>query len=263
MPSEINKFSQAISKKLGYYVYIYTDPRDGKVFYVGKGKGNRAFAHLEEDSEHDKVKIIREIREAGLEPQIEILVHGLEDEASLRVEAAVIDLLGKDNLTNKASGYRSSTHGRMTVNQLRGTYEAEEVEVTDPSILIKISQLFRHNMTEMELYDATRHAWSVGEKANQIKYALAVYDGIVREVYEISTWLPAGSTFMSDGPSGGKGASTRKEFVGKVAPEEIRDKYLYKAVNTYFKKGQQNPITYAGLSPSKVSSIKPMEHSRS
>ncbi|MFC4994239.1 LEM-3-like GIY-YIG domain-containing protein [Rubritalea tangerina] len=241
------KFSPSITKELGYYVYLYTDPRDGQTFYVGKGKGNRAFAHLDEDSEHEKVKIIHEIREAGLEPQIEVLVHGLEEEASLRVEAAVIDLLGKDKLTNKVGGYRSSSHGRMTLEQLRAIYEKEEVTVTDPAILIRISKLFRHNMSPAELYDATRHAWPVGDRANQIKYALAVYDGIVREVYEVSTWLEAGSTFLNKKPSGGRGVEKRKEFVGRVAAEEIRKKYLYKSVSNYFKKGQQFPFTYVGL----------------
>jgi len=34
----------AVARKLGHYVYVYTDPRDGRVFYVGKGKGQRALA---------------------------------------------------------------------------------------------------------------------------------------------------------------------------------------------------------------------------
>jgi hypothetical protein len=28
-----------------FYVYELIDPRDGKVFYVGKGKGERAWQH--------------------------------------------------------------------------------------------------------------------------------------------------------------------------------------------------------------------------
>ena len=29
-----------MAEKLGYYVYLYVDPRDGKVFYIGKGWPN-------------------------------------------------------------------------------------------------------------------------------------------------------------------------------------------------------------------------------
>ena len=40
-------FSPEISEKLKFYVYHLIDPRNGETFYVGKGKGNRVFAHSE------------------------------------------------------------------------------------------------------------------------------------------------------------------------------------------------------------------------
>ena len=45
MIRESNQFSDEVSKKLGYYVYRLIDPRNGDTFYVGKGIGNRIFAH--------------------------------------------------------------------------------------------------------------------------------------------------------------------------------------------------------------------------
>lgn len=35
-----------VAHRLGYYVYLYIDPRDGQPFYVGKGQGERALSHL-------------------------------------------------------------------------------------------------------------------------------------------------------------------------------------------------------------------------
>src|SRR5713226_3424238 len=45
------EFSPKFIEKLGYYVYLYIDPRDSTIFYVGKGQGNRAFSHLSDASE--------------------------------------------------------------------------------------------------------------------------------------------------------------------------------------------------------------------
>lgn len=36
-------FSQKTQEELKSYVYILIDPRDNKIFYVGKGYGNRVF----------------------------------------------------------------------------------------------------------------------------------------------------------------------------------------------------------------------------
>ena len=43
---EITKFSDETAERLGYYVYRLIDPRNGRTFYVGKGKGNRVFEHI-------------------------------------------------------------------------------------------------------------------------------------------------------------------------------------------------------------------------
>jgi hypothetical protein len=40
-------FSETVCNSLGNYVYRLIDPRNGETFYVGKGKGNRVFAHIQ------------------------------------------------------------------------------------------------------------------------------------------------------------------------------------------------------------------------
>ena len=47
-PSEIEFFPPEIARRLKTYVYRLIDPRNGETFYVGKGRGDRVFAHIRE-----------------------------------------------------------------------------------------------------------------------------------------------------------------------------------------------------------------------
>lgn len=85
---------------------------------------------------------------------------------------------------------------------------------------------------------------------------MAIYRGIVREVYEIAAWLPAGSTMTGLGTVHNKveielpptpTSSNRFEFVGRIAEDSLRKCYLGKSVRNYFPASSQNPIRYASL----------------
>ena len=87
----IPRITPAVARKLGHYVYLYVNPIDESIFYVGKGKGGRALAHLRADERQEVTKTIREIQAGGQERRIEILADGLRTEdAALRVESATI-----------------------------------------------------------------------------------------------------------------------------------------------------------------------------
>ncbi len=112
------RLSSKVTGKLKHYVYLYVDPRDESVFYVGKGIGERCLAHLKEGGESEKAKRIAAIHDSNLKPHIDILVHGLAtSEVALQVEAAVIDLLGREKLTNQVRGWNSELFGRMELEQ--------------------------------------------------------------------------------------------------------------------------------------------------
>lgn len=90
-----------------YYVYHLIDPRDGKVFYVGKGKGNRAYQHQKEVSRNpskyaktEKGCLIKEILDSGNDVKIEFVETNLEEIEALILEANEIQSIGIENLKN-------------------------------------------------------------------------------------------------------------------------------------------------------------------
>jgi hypothetical protein len=237
----MNDFPPSVRRKLRYYVYVYVDPRSDEVFYVGKGTGNRAFAHLLEGAGSAKSKRIRAIRRGGQEPGIEVLAHGLDEVTAFKLEAAAIDLLGRRRLTNLVRGLGSRVGGRMTVQQLNALYAPKPAVFQHPAILIRINQLFRYGMTEIELYDATRGVWRLNPESAAGRLAMPVFDRVIQEVYEVEQWLPAGSTFSTRGRLRTRG---RFEFVGRIADSRIRDLYRYKSLDSRLTPGSQNPIRY-------------------
>lgn len=234
-----------IAEHLGFYVYLYIDPRTERVFYVGKGQGTRMLDHLSDADESRKTQLINELRQEGLEPRIDVLAHRLpNEETAFRLEAAVIDLLGLSELTNQARGWRSVQTGRMSLAELVTYYAAQPVEIKDAVLLIRVNRLYRHGMSETELYEATRGVWKVGERRNGVQYAFSIFEGIVREVYVIETWHSAGTTPYQTRSVDELRLPGRWEFTGYRAPEDIRGRYHGRSVVSYLKPGSQNPIAY-------------------
>ena len=239
------QFTDEVADTLKSYVYVYVDPRNGEPFYIGKGRRDRLFSHLNDQSETQKVARIAEIRNNGKEPQIDILRYGLSDSEAALAEAAAIDLVGKANLTNRVAGHHEHSFGRITSQDLITMLTATPVVVHHKAILITINKLYRSNMTPQELYEATRGIWVIGPRRDRAEYAMAVYQGIVREVYRINKWYPAGTLeyqTRDDVSNRMDIVPERWEFSGDIA-HEIRDEYVRRSVG----KSGQNPIRYVNV----------------
>ena len=157
---------------------------------------SRTFASIQQPDdppEGEKVRRIAELRAAGFEPRIDLLCYGLSDVEASLVEAVAIDLIGRPPLTNIMAGNHGHGFGRMTSHEVITMLTAKPVAVREPALLITINQLYRSGMSPLELYEATRGFWVIGPRREKVELALAVYQGVVREVYRIKAWHPAGT----------------------------------------------------------------------
>jgi len=217
------KFSRRTQEELGYYVYGLVDPRDNKVFYVGKASGNnRAFDHLKAlKNESEKSQKIAEIRADDFEPRVDILRYGLSsEEIAFEVEAAIIDSIGIENLTNAVRGH-GIERGRITAEKVDKLYSSDPISVSDIEencIAFFIHKTYSPTASEQEIYDCTRQFWEgIAAKKRQDlthRVALSIVDSIVIKVYSIEGWYPAGATFSSRKREGQP--NNRWEFVGQL-----------------------------------------------
>ena len=110
-------------------------------------------------------------------------------------------------------------------------------------ILFNISATYNDGMTDEALYEATRGTWKMGERRNEAKYAIAVANGIIREVYRIGRWHIGGTTVYNTRPQLNTIDNSRWEFTGTVAGDEIRKTLINRPVDGW----GQNPIHYKRL----------------
>jgi uncharacterized protein len=123
----------------------------------------------------------------------------------------------------------------------------KEVKIDDCEkvLLIRINKRYHKNISKEELYEATRGIWRINQqRASNVEYAFALFEGIIKEVYKINQWYKAGTLKYSFTDTFSFADSRRWEFEGEVADNNLRSKYIDKSVREYFKPGNQNPIKY-------------------
>ena len=239
--------SPYVQERLGYNVYLLSDPRDGRIFYVGKGKGNRVFAHahdaLGEELASDKLDGIRAIRASGHDVGHRLLRFGMTEKAAFDVEAAAIQLLGLDGLTNAVAGHQIAMRGRMSVEVAASLFDATPAPpITEPTMLIKIPRLWNPSISLADLYEATAGWWAIRNvtRRNNVRYAFCVVKNVIREVYRIEGWRQRheGDRDWEDDI----GKEPRWGFTGVVADDMAR--FRNTSVASLYKKGDANEIRW-------------------
>lgn len=242
---------ESICKRDNWYVYAYYDPKDNEPFYIGKGTDLRAFSHNKGYGSKETSRKINIIRKKGQEPLIKIIARNLPEDVAYSVEMALIEFIGIEKLTNKQRGRGYRNHGLIPAESMSAYICGESLNVDDfkdsPVIMFRLNRLFRKDMTPVELYDITRHRWRIDlSNAEKCKYAMAVYEGRILEIYEIESWFDAGRTFILREES--LMDTTRKEFVGRICKDKkVRKKFLGKSISCLPGYTSRKEFLYFGL----------------
>lgn len=255
-----------VADRIGpFYVYVLVDPRDGLPFYVGKGTGSRLLAHGREaglkryagDSPNSKVNRIREIRDVGFEPRIDIVTRGILDEpAAFRFEAALIDCLDDFGTLTNSVGGQNPEGPRIPLDEAIAQFGAQDLAATEPPVLlIRLRPSWIEHREQMErgyfrygsgwyptideetLLDATRGWWSnlspsrLEERG--VGHVVSVVQGVTRAVYRIERWI-------------GPRKDGRRAFIGSIVRRgPVFDSYVGElGKRIAFPKGAQSPWVY-------------------
>jgi GIY-YIG catalytic domain protein len=245
------EFRQKVKEALGYYVYALVDPRNSKIFYIGKGKENRVFQHakgalediledaLSENAPNLKLDTIRSIISEGKKVAYYIIRHNLEEKEAYLVESTLIDMLtyssfNHDNqLTNLVAGHHQWDEGIKTIEEINVLYDCAKIEVKDGNYILLVNLNQSYNQTKAkgvykrnDIYESTRKYWKIcREKAKQIDYVLGVYKGVVRCVIKVEKY-----SFVEQAEDGTLFSKPRCCFEGENIPNSP---YMNKDVSDY------------------------------
>jgi len=237
------EFKQSVKEALGYYVYALVDPRDNRIFYIGKGKDDRVFQHAAAaivDKTCDlKLDTIRRIKSEGKDVIHYIIRHNLEEREALLVESTLIDMLTyskfnhNNQLTNIIAGHHQWDEGIKSIDEINAIYDCSKIEVKDVDniLLVNLNQSYNQAKAKgvykrFDIYESTRKYWFINrDKAKHINFVLGVYKGIVRCVIKVESYK-----FVNQADDGTLFSKYRCCFDGKICPDSL---YMNTDVSDY------------------------------
>lgn len=212
-------FSPRACAALGHYVYALYENKDAPFpFYVGKGQGNRVFAHARDkrlqQEKSDvlplKLETIRRLP-AGSVVYRFVAVNLPDKETAHKVEAAVIDALEQANphgLTNEVAGHGglmgmpecAAFVSNLNGPPLTGAHQVLLLQASKSLGALKRARAHEFEFTEDEVFAAVRGDWKLSTvKLPHIECCLAVYKQTVVGVFVPTEWedAPGGKLRMA------------------------------------------------------------------
>jgi hypothetical protein len=248
-PAGVDPFEMAfppgVAGKLGWYVYLLAAPGSGHPFYVGRGRGDRCFRHVQAarttavgaveptgqgpgthdaDQAEDQANQaktfplldrIRDVEAAEGPVRLEILRYGLSASEARLVEATATDALGLplDPTLGRQRGLASELGTRLAK---RAKFKREHQVV-----LMRVG-----GKGADTAYGTVRHGWRIGRRwtdpqgSRSPRWAVIVAGEIVVAVYRIDGWepTPVQRPTAGHGPAGAAAVAAVAEAAGAAGP---------------------------------------------
>ncbi len=256
-------FAPGVADRLRSYVYLLVDPRTGRAFFVGRGRGDRCFRHLAAargdcagpgEGKFPMLERIREIERQGCSVRVDLLRYGMgPDEASV-VEAAVHDALGLPAEPRLGSQRRPAAE----LNELLA--KPAKFKRVHQVVLLRIGGTGGGPPGGL---DGQRWPidprWTDLDSRRSPQWAVTVVGDLVAAVYRIERWerdppaVDGRGTDSTD--AGSQGPADRYALVGRRDPE-LEERYVGRNVSHYVDGTSSNPVTYVGCGPHWVDSLR-------
>lgn len=253
-------FEIGVCEKIGYYVYRLLD--GDETFYIGKGKGNRAFDHAKQAKNEDRLSFSNKedrINKALSKGTFNIVIHrhGLSEEQAFLLESALIDmhLSYGYQLTNIQPGHHQGIYGSSSPEQINLSYSTpktliKKASVRTPSntLLISINSSWaKEEQTPEGILRMVQYCWRIKKPSIETTpYVFAVANRIVRGVFKVDRWLKSDDEQWVSLINRNKDEliTGRYGFVGAIAKQEIWSKYVNTELPSSVTFGSGQPILY-------------------
>ena len=245
---EVTGFAEGVSSKLRNYVYLLVDPRTGRAFYAGRGRGDRCFHHLraargtapatDDQRTFPVVDRINEVESTGRLVRIDILRHGLGTAEADLVEAAANDALGLRVAPGSTSQRRSAAEVSSLLAKRAKFKRVHQV------VLLRVGGTGADTS-----YEVARHNWRIGRRWIDLdsprspQWAVIVAGDLVAGVHRIDGWA-----LSEQASPGARRTADRFSFTG-AADRDLEQRYQGRSVAAYLGEGAPSPVTYVWCGP--------------